>query len=222
MLGIKMGRIPRWARYLPVLACIAVDALVCTGAHAQPLEPPPTVSPRALPGLLATLKAGGHILYFRHLDTRQDQEDDQPVNLQDCSRQRNLSPEGEARGREIARVLAKAGVRFDPVLVSPFCRTRESGRLIFGKTLDDPDLFFAIGLNDAEKAGKGTALRRLLARTPAKGANTAIVGHTANLQEAVGLWPKPEGVAYVFRPDGQGGFAVIARIPPEAWASAPR
>jgi hypothetical protein len=44
-----------------------------------------------------------------------------------------------------------------------------------------------------------------------------IVSHTANLQEAVGLWPKPEGVAYVFRGEADGGIRAVARIPPDAW-----
>ena len=210
------------ARCLLVLAGIAMGFNVSTEALAQPVQPPPTITAPELPGLLATLKRGGYVLYFRHLETRQDQEDAQPVNLSDCTRQRNLSREGQANGRVIGQAMAKSGLRFGQVLVSPFCRTRDTGRIIFGKFTDDPDLFFAISLSEAEKSEKGAALRRLLGRAPEQGTNTAIVGHTSNLQEAVELWPKPEGVAYVFRPDGKGGFAAVARIPPDVWQSASR
>ena len=88
---------------------------------------------------------------------------------------------------------------------------------MFGKATPDADLFFAIALTEEGKRRKGEVLRAMLARVPARGANAVIVGHTANLQEAVGLWPKPEGAAYVFRPDGKGGVEAVARIAPEVW-----
>jgi hypothetical protein len=57
----------------------------------------------------------------------------------------------------------------------------------------------------------------MLATAPAKGSNAVIVSHTANLREAAGIWPKPEGVAYVFRPLPRGGFEAVARILPDEW-----
>jgi hypothetical protein len=44
-----------------------------------------------------------------------------------------------------------------------------------------------------------------------------IISHTANLKEAAGIWPKPEGVAIVFRPRRDGSFEPIARVLPEDW-----
>jgi hypothetical protein len=45
-----------------------------------------------------------------------------------------------------------------------------------------------------------------------------MVSHTANLQEAVGIWPKPEGVAHVFKPTGDGNFSYVGMVMPEVWA----
>ena len=44
-----------------------------------------------------------------------------------------------------------------------------------------------------------------------------IISHTANLKEAAGIWPKPEGVAIIFRPRADGGFDPIARVLPGEW-----
>jgi hypothetical protein len=35
--------------------------------------------------------------------------------------------------------------------------------------------------------------------------------------DAVGIYPKPEGAMFVFRPDGRGGFAHFATIAPGDW-----
>ena len=42
-------------------------------------------------------------------------------------------------------------------------------------------------------------------------------GHTANLQEAVGIWPSPEGVVIIFKPKGADGVQFIAAVPPTRW-----
>ena len=204
-------------------ALFALFALTLTGnAGAQAIPEPPTLSSQDLKTLSTDLRQGGYVLYFRHLDTRQDQEDNQPVDLNDCTKQRNLSAEGIARGKVIAGSFRRLQIPIGDVISSPFCRAIETGKLIAGRATIDMDLFFAISLTKEGKAQKGAALQKLLARVPEKGKNTIIVGHTANLQEAVGLWPKPEGVAYVVRPDATGKLSFVARIEPDTWGATQR
>jgi phosphohistidine phosphatase SixA len=198
-------------------------SLLCQGCFfgevmAQVLPEPPTVSVQELKLLTENLKKGGYVIFFRHLDTRQDQEDRQPVHLNDCKAQRNLSDEGRTRGKMIGRVFKQASIPVGEVTSSPFCRTQETARLIAGRTVTDADLFFAIALNDQGKKQKEAALRKLFVQQPTKGKNTVIVSHTANLQEAIGLWPKPEGVAYVLKPDGNSGVSAVDRMTPDTWA----
>jgi hypothetical protein len=52
---------------------------------------------------------------------------------------------------------------------------------------------------------------------PQAGTNTVLAGHTGNLQEATGIWPSPEGVAIVFKPDGKGA-SYLATVGPGRWA----
>ena len=44
-----------------------------------------------------------------------------------------------------------------------------------------------------------------------------IVGHDDPFEAATGIYPEPQGVAYVLRPDGAGGFEVLGHIDPDAW-----
>ena len=60
----------------------------------------------------------------------------------------------------------------------------------------------------------------MLATAPPKGRNSVIVSHSANLKEAAGIWPKREGIAYVFRPLGNERFEALAVVMPEDWGEA--
>jgi phosphohistidine phosphatase SixA len=207
-------------RLLIVLSNLAILATATNTSSAEPNQEPPTLSKENLKKLLPELRKGGFILYFRHLETDQDQEDSYPVDLNDCSKQRNLSPEGINRGRSIAQAFRKLQIPVGDVISSPFCRTEATGKLIAGKATIDLDLFFAISLTKEGKERKGAALLKMLQRMPEKGKNTLIIGHTANLQEAVGLWPKPEGVAYLFKPEKNAPAKALARIEPTQWSAA--
>jgi phosphohistidine phosphatase SixA len=193
-------------------------------AHAageQARVAPDTISAEQLQDMGADLRRGGYVFYLRHAVTRLDQEDRQPVVLDDCATQRNLSDEGKRQARAIGAAFQKMRIPVGKVLASPFCRTLETARMVFGKAVADDDLYFAIGLGKPEREAKGAALRRMLAQQPAPGSNVVLVAHTANLEEAVGFWPKPEGTIILFQPDGNGGFRVIGRIPPESWPGVP-
>lgn len=193
-------------------------------AHAageQARAAPESLSAEQLQVLGADLRKGGYVFYMRHAVTRLDQEDRQPVALDDCSTQRNLSDEGKRQARAIGAAFQKMHIPVGKVVASPFCRTLETARLAFGKAATDDDLYFAIGLSKPERDAKGAALRRLLAQPPGAGSNVVMVAHTANLEEAVGYWPKPEGTIILFQPDGRGGFRAIGRIPPESWPGVP-
>ncbi|MGB5635893.1 MAG: hypothetical protein WBM44_28305 [Waterburya sp.] len=58
----------------------------------------------------------------------------------------------------------------------------------------------------------------LVTATPGVGTNNVIVGHDDIFESATGIYPDPQGIAYVVKPDGNGGFEVIANMLPEEWA----
>lgn len=176
-----------------------------------------TLSVEQLASLIPGLRTGGYVIYLRHAETLKDREDRHPVDLQDCNTQRPLSDRGRQQAENIGRSIKRLGIPIGRVLTSPFCRAIETAQLAFGRHEVSDDLYFALRLTENERKAKGAWLRNALSSRPHPGTNSVIVAHTANLDEAVGIWPKPEGVALIFLPDGQGGTQAIGRVAPETW-----
>jgi len=63
-------------------------------------------------------------------------------------------------------------------------------------------------------------LRGTIGNVPDGKTNTLVFGHTANLREATDIWPKPEGVAVIFRPLGDGRYEYVTSIHPDSWSRA--
>ena len=151
-------------------------------------------------GLLAALREGGFVIYFRHARTEFSQDDTDLSDLTNCATQRNLSSEGQAQARLIGEAIAALGIPVGEVLSSELCRTRETAELAFGRATPMPDLTsFGTAGSEAEEQERAAALRRLLATPPARGTNTVLVGHLFNIQAAasIGL---AEGEAAIFSP----------------------
>ncbi len=205
-------------------ACIGLLLwMIWGGAGAQELSRDvmaalENVSPERLQALLPDLKRGGWVFYWRHTATAWDQEDQQPIVKENCATQRNLSEEGRQQAQNIGALWRKWHIPVAKVWTSPFCRCQETAKLAFGAWQVTDDLYFAVGLSKPERELKGKALRQLLAEPPKPGSNTVVVAHTANLVEATGLWPKPEGTVVLVRPEGQGQFKVVGKVDPESWA----
>ena len=99
-----------------------------------PAAAPPPRSRLPAPALLSALRAGGYILYFRHTATDFGQNDEQMTGFEDCANQRNLTDGGRADARAIGAAIRSLGIPIGEVLASPFCRTRETAELIFGRS----------------------------------------------------------------------------------------
>jgi hypothetical protein len=71
-----------------------------------------------------------------------------------------------------------------------------------------------------ENNKRATVLRKLVSTPPAAGTNDVYVTHKPNLIDAFGKdwFDVREGEASVFKPDGKGGYRVVARVPADQWA----
>lgn len=161
------------------------------------------------------LQEGGYVVVFRHAAT--DTGMDTTEDLSDCSRQRNLNGEGRRQSREIGRAFERLDIPVGRVLASPFCRTRDTARLAFGRVQPSRALlsveFFA---SPREARRKG--LKRLLKAEPAEGTNTVLVSHGSAIFEAMEREPE-EGDAVIVDPgEGKRGFAVVAALTAGDWA----
>jgi broad specificity phosphatase PhoE len=168
--------------------------------------------------LVEALRRGGYVLYLRHAHTDWSQKDVYPVNFSACRTQRNLKTLGRVEARRIGRAVRTLGLPIGRVLVSPFCRTRDTARLAFGRGTVDPDLKnLPEARTDAERRRRVRALRRLLGAPPPRGRNTVIVAHMHNLEDAANV-TIDEGEIAVFRPLGVR-FRLVARIPSARWTA---
>jgi phosphohistidine phosphatase SixA len=150
--------------------------------------------------LLAALREGGFVIYFRHARTNFSQDDTDLSDLSNCATQRNLSAEGRDQARRIGEAIAALDIPVGEVLSSELCRTRETAELAFGQATPMPDLTsFGTAGSEAEEQERAAALRRLLGTPPARGTNTVLVGHLFNIQAAAGIG-LAEGEAAIFNP----------------------
>lgn len=166
--------------------------------------------------VLEALKEGGYVIYLRHHATNKNEEDLDKKNLKNCKTQRNLSNEGREGSKHIGIAFKKLGIKLDKVITSPYCRCVDTANLAFGRYEIENDLHFSVGVNKKERVRRSESLKKMLNESPKEGLNTVIVSHTANLKEAVGIWPKPEGVMHIFQvKDGKRSY--IGKINPKTW-----
>jgi phosphohistidine phosphatase SixA len=208
----------RWLRKLAMLVGLVATMNLTV--------PPPAASAADkltdLSSVLGELRKGGFVIYFRHGPTDQTGSGDEAADLMKCETQRNLSAEGREQAMQIGKAFQALRIPVGTVTTSPFCRTKDTAKLAFGRFTVSNDLYFAIGTDASETKRFAESLRRMLSTPPARATNAVIVSHTANLREAAGIWPKPEGVAYVFRPLPGGQFEAIAMVLPGDWGRVAR
>src|SRR5262245_27068796 len=187
---------------------------------AQQREDKSNSPPNVIDGaeLVQALRGGGHVLYFRHGKTDLTTSDSDRSSLAKCTTQRILSAEGRQQMTDIGQQMRRLGISVGTVLASPYCRTLDTAQLAFGRVTAEPQLLHTVTADAAITQQRAAALSKLLATVPQPGTNTVLSGHTGNLLEATGVWPSPEGVAIVFKPDGRGGSNYVATIPPTRWA----
>ena len=118
--------------------------------------------------------------------------------------------------RDMGVAFKALGIRVGKVVSSPYCRTVDTAELAFGRHEVSPVMYFAMGVAKEERAGQSVQLRQMLSAPPARGTNTVLIGHNANIKEAAGVWPKKEGDAHVFRP-GAAGFTHVGDVAAEEW-----
>jgi broad specificity phosphatase PhoE len=141
------------------------------------------------------------------------------TGYEDCSTQRNLTDAGRAEARAIGAEIRELGIPVGEVLASPFCRTMETARLIFGHATATPAV--RGGPAQLDSPARYAALRELLATPVPRGTNVAIASHGNPFRAVVGGTYLAEGEAAVVEPRGAEGFRVIARVRKDEWKDLP-
>jgi phosphohistidine phosphatase SixA len=195
-------------RHAPATAAAMLVFLFApkTLAQAPSVPPPPTAIG---PALIAELQQGGLIVACRHAITSHAQEDRQPVNFDDPSTQRILSPEGEAQAADLGKRFASLKIPFSAVLASPFQRTKRSAELMAGKVQIDDAL-------SSMTKGKDAELNAVMTGPVAAGGNRLLVTHQGLIYRTFTTLKHgsiAEGDCLVVRPGGE----ILAMLKPDGW-----
>ena len=107
------------------------------------------------------------------------------------------------------------------VTTSEYCCAWGTAALAFGDYEKDPALNFLPfeDYTDEQVEQMKANVTPLLTAVPESGTNSVIIGHDDIFESAAGIYPDPQGIAYVVRPDCNGEFEVIANVLPEEWSA---
>jgi phosphohistidine phosphatase SixA len=196
------------------LSLLALLALACLSPIAAADHAAPALGG---PALREALLRGGYVIYFRHASTDFGQNDERMTGYEDCARQRNLTERGRDEARAIGVAMRRLRIPVTTVWASPFCRTRETAELIFGRASADARVRGGPArTDDAERYG---ALRTLLSTPVAAGSNVAIVSHGNPFHALAGPPYLAEGEAAIVEPLADRGFKIVAKIRPDGWGA---
>ncbi|MEC0245171.1 histidine phosphatase family protein [Paenibacillus chitinolyticus] len=167
--------------------------------------------------LLDSLRQGGYILFVRHGEATIG-EDRPNLIFRDCSTQRNLSAAGRAQALLFGKTLRSLQIPVQyPVAASPFCRTRESAELAFGKEQVELDPFWVRiyklsgPVSATEKENTLATLTSVLEKVPPPGTNRVILAHS--FPKGIGLGEIPYMGTVVVKPKGKGnGYEIAGRF----------
>ena len=169
-----------------------------------------------------SLRSGGYVIVIRHGATPPDQADTDPLHLENIDKQRQLNDAGRAQAQSIGASMRKLKIPVGEVYTSMFNRAVETGKLLgFGEV--KPSIDFAEGglvVTSIENNRRAQALRKLAAALPPPGTNVIVVTHRPNILDAFGKdwFEVKEGEASIFKPDGAGGYKLIARLQANDWS----
>lgn len=182
--------------------------LLCPG-------PALAAGPGMTPALLAELRQGGLLIYFRHGETP-NYRDPEPGDITDCAAQRNLSAEGRAQAKAIGAAFRALEIPIGIVRASPKCRCLDTARLAFGRVESDAWLRLSGDDNDPEEKQRLDLLKRMARIKPLPGTNTIFVGHGSGPPALGADHHALEGEAAVVRPTGDG-FVFLAAVKADGW-----
>jgi phosphohistidine phosphatase SixA len=187
----------------PLSTCLAVALLAVLGGTARADGS----------AVVAALREGGVAVLLRHGRTTPGVGDPPGWKMSDCATQRNLDAEGRAQSRRVGAWFKARRLTPKAVRNSPWCRTRETARLAFGRSEDWPALANLFE-DRSPAAANAEHVRRYIAGLR-KGDIAVLVTHGSTISAIVGENPA-QGEAIVVRaergPDDKPRLLVIGRL----------
>lgn len=198
---------------LPRRTMLAITALLAARpARAQPRAV--TAEEATGVALVARLRAGGLVLFFRHADTL-GEPCDRSFRIGDRPGQRNISAAGRTQATRIGERMAALGIPVAvPVLAGPVFRARDTAELAFGaERVAVTDSLLADDYAGGRLDWVMAEHRRLMAAPVPPDTNRVLVGHRTLaimvLGDPVAGRAFPEGAALIIEPRGPDGMVLL-------------
>lgn len=157
----------------------------------------------------SSLKQPGVVALMRHA-LAPGTGDPANFNVQDCNTQRNLDDRGRAQARRIGERMREAGVEFDVIWTSQWCRAKDTATLLdMGEVVE----FAPINSHFAgrgDRAAQLQATRDAISQQP-ENARLLLVTHFVNINALTGQGASSGEIIVTRRTDG-GWLEVIDRI----------
>ena len=170
--------------------------------------------------LVQALKAGGHVIVFRHGATFSNQADTDPLNPANVARQRQLNDKGIAAAKSLGAAFKAIGVPVGPVWTSEFYRAYQTAVLAgLPKPVKTREITEGgLVVSPDENTRRAAAFRKLASMPPPNGVNTIIVSHKPNIIDSFGRdwFDVKEGEASIFKPEG-AAYKLVARVQMDDW-----
>ena len=194
---MRPRRSPLAQRLLGGILCVATALLARSGDARGQGDP------------WQALRQPGHAAFMRHSDAPGGAGDPAGFRLDDCATQRNLSEDGRAQARRTGAALARNHVAFDRVLTSPWCRCRETARLVTDKAAEDFDALSNLVGRQEHRASQVTALKSHLSKLDPT-ARVLFVTHGILISALIGINPA-QGEIVVVRIGAGGEPTIVGR-----------
>jgi broad specificity phosphatase PhoE len=203
-------------RAILLLIALCVPLAGAAQTSAAPAASASTSSELQGAKLLSALRGGGYVIYFRHTSTDFGANDDNMTSYADCATQRNLTEQGRTEARNIGAAISALAIPIGTVMASPYCRTMETAKLMFGRATATPAVRGGPAQAEAERYAD---LRKVMSTRVERGTNAVIASHGNPFRAVVGGAYLAEGEAAIIEPRGADGFRVIARIRKDEWTT---
>ena len=169
------------------------------------------LAPAAAAQDLSALERPGAVALMRHAHAP-GHGDGGPdgFDIDDCTTQRTLNAAGRAQARRIGAALREAGISFDHVWSSRYCRCRETAELLGLGPVEEVESLDAFSGDRLQNPEKTQAVLALLAALP-EGDRALLVGHQVNIAALTTRVTEPGEIVVALR-DGDGGLEVIDQV----------
>jgi phosphohistidine phosphatase SixA len=171
--------------------------------------------------LAAALQQGGYVILMRHASSPLSPPDPAQADPDNPHHERQLDEVGRASARAMGNALQRLRIPIGQVLCSPTYRALETARLA---NLHPVQAYAQLGdagqsMTPDASGRRGAWLRGKVAQPPKEGTDTLIITHAPNIREAFPTEGADlaDGEALIFRPEGQAGAALVARVKIQDW-----